>query len=133
MNHTTTHARWRVLPVHLVAKLFGVRVHVEGLPHGLARDRSALLPILAQAINCALDRHTDPEVDAKMAAIAFKAGLDAFDRNLKLTEPKGDPFTPPQRPLGADGLVGCQEVRHSPVCIGIGDPESCHCRFATSV
>ena len=37
MNHTATHARWRVLPVHLVAKLFGVLVHVEGMPFGSNR------------------------------------------------------------------------------------------------
>ena len=37
MNKTETHAKWRVLPVHLVAKLFGVLVHVEGMPFGSAR------------------------------------------------------------------------------------------------
>ena len=38
MNHTTTtHARWRVLPVHLAAKLFGVLIKVEGLPFGSNR------------------------------------------------------------------------------------------------
>lgn len=37
MNKTEIHARWRVLPVHLVAKLFGVLVKVEGMPFGSAR------------------------------------------------------------------------------------------------
>lgn len=44
MNHTDTHARWRVLPVHLVAKLLGVLVHVEGMPFGSNRTRLANLP-----------------------------------------------------------------------------------------
>ena len=37
MNHTATHARWRILPVHLVAKLFGVLIKVEGMPFGSNR------------------------------------------------------------------------------------------------
>ena len=37
MNKTEIHAKWRVLPVHLVAKLFGVLVKVEGMPFGSAR------------------------------------------------------------------------------------------------
>lgn len=44
MNRTTTHARWRVLPVHLVAKLFGVLIKVEGLPFGSNRTRLANPP-----------------------------------------------------------------------------------------
>lgn len=38
MNKTEIHAKWRVLPVHLVAKLLGVLVHVEGMPFGSARN-----------------------------------------------------------------------------------------------
>ena len=37
MNKTEIHAKWRVLPVHLVAKLFGVLVHVDGAPFGSSR------------------------------------------------------------------------------------------------
>jgi len=37
MNKTEIHAKWRVLPVHLVAKLFGVLLKVEGLPFGSSR------------------------------------------------------------------------------------------------
>lgn len=44
MNRTHTHARWRVLPVHLVAKLFGVLIKVEGMPFGSSRTRLANPP-----------------------------------------------------------------------------------------
>ena len=44
MNHTTTHARWRVLPVHMVAKLFGVLIKVEGMPFGSNRTHLANAP-----------------------------------------------------------------------------------------
>lgn len=44
MNHTATHARWRVLPVHLVAKLFGVLINVEGMPFGSNRTHLANPP-----------------------------------------------------------------------------------------
>lgn len=44
MNHTTTHVRWRVLPVHLVAKLFGVLIKVEGMPFGSNRTHLANPP-----------------------------------------------------------------------------------------
>lgn len=37
MNTPEIHAKWRVLPVHLVAKLFGVLVHVDGAPFGSSR------------------------------------------------------------------------------------------------
>ncbi len=38
---TAIHARWRTLPVHLVAKLFGVLVKVEGRPYGSNRTQLA--------------------------------------------------------------------------------------------
>ncbi len=44
MTHATTHARWRVLPVHLVAKLFGVLIKVEGMPFGSSRTHLANPP-----------------------------------------------------------------------------------------
>lgn len=44
MNHIATHARWRVLPVHLVAKLFGVLIKVEGMPFGSNRTHLANPP-----------------------------------------------------------------------------------------
>ncbi|WP_035819832.1 hypothetical protein [Janthinobacterium sp. RA13] len=113
MNHTTTHARWRVLPVHLVAKLFGVLIKVEGMPFGSSRthlanpprpeditgsqagyqfgacssnapppdrDRDALVVILTQVICQASEAfgRTSPSSSAQAAAIAFRAGLDAF-------------------------------------------------------
>ena len=161
MNRTTTHARWRVLPVHLVAKLFGVLIKVEGMPFGsnrtrlaspphredvaggqvggqLAvcasgsqapdRDRDALMVLLTQVVAQSSMTFPAGAADvAQIAAIAFRAGLSALEANLQPIAPK-----PPQRPLGVDGLAGCQEVSHSPVCIGTGAPESCHCRFATS-
>ncbi|WP_219116104.1 hypothetical protein [Janthinobacterium sp. UMAB-56] len=78
MNRTTTHARWRVLPVHLVAKLFGVLIKVEAMPFGSNRTHLA---------------------------------------------------SPPR----AEGMVGCQEVRHSPACAGKGNAAECSCRSATAV
>lgn len=132
MNHTTTHARWRILPVHLVAKLFGVLIKVEGMPFGsnrtrlaspphredvaggqvggqLAvcasgsqfpdRDRDALVMLLTQVIaNSSAHFAVGPSDAAEAAALAFKAGLSAFEVNLQPIAPK-----PPQRPLGADG------------------------------
>jgi hypothetical protein len=161
MNRTTTHARWRVLLVHLVAKLFGVLIKVEGMPFGSSRthlanpprreavtgsqvgspltvcgsgsqapdrDRDALMVLLTQVVAQSSMTFPAGAADvAKIAAIAFRTGLSAFEANPQPVAP-----TSPQRPLGVDGLVGCQEVSHSPVCIGTGDPESCHCRFATS-
>lgn len=41
---TATHARWRILPVHLVAKLFGVLIKVEGMPFGSNRTHLANPP-----------------------------------------------------------------------------------------
>lgn len=134
MTHIHTHARWRVLPVHLVAKLFGVLIKVEGMPFGsnrthLAnpprpeditggqvgyqfglsaasgsaddRDRDALIMLLTQVIsNSSIGFTKDPEATAKAAAIAFKAGLSTFEGDPRPAAP-----TPPQRPLGVDGLT----------------------------
>lgn len=131
---TAIHARWRTLPVHLVAKLFGVLVKVEGRPYGSNRtqlaapprqetivggqvgyqfglsatsnspppnhDRDALAMLLTQVItNSSGALMKDPEATAKAAAIAFKAGLSAFEGDPRPVAPM-----PPQRPLGVDGL-----------------------------
>ncbi|WP_070281929.1 hypothetical protein [Janthinobacterium sp. MP5059B] len=161
MNRTTTHARWRVLPVHLVAKLFGVLIKVEGMPFGsnrtrlansprredvaggqvggqftvggsgsqLAnRDRDALVVLLTQVIaNSSAHFVVGPSDAAEAAALAFRAGLSAFEANLQPVAPE-----PPQRPLGVDGLAGCQEARHSPVCASSGGTAECGCRSATA-
>ncbi|MCY0910881.1 hypothetical protein [Massilia antarctica] len=37
VDDTPIHTRWRVLPVHLIAKLLGVLVHIEGIPFGSSR------------------------------------------------------------------------------------------------
>lgn len=36
----TRYPAWRLLPIHLIATLFGVRVHVDGLPFGAHRGRA---------------------------------------------------------------------------------------------
>lgn len=130
MTRLPTHARWRVLPVHLVAKLFGVLIKVEGMPFGSNRTRRANPPRREDVVGGQFalgasdshypDRDRDrlsmlltqviaqssgvfsaaPEDAAKVAAIAFRAGLSAFEANLQPVAP-----TPPQRPLGVDGLA----------------------------
>lgn len=54
MNCTNTHARWRVLAVHLVAKLFGVLIKVEGMPFGSSRTRLANPPPREVQAGCGL-------------------------------------------------------------------------------
>lgn len=44
------YAKWRIAPVAVVAKLFGVLVHIEGFPHGSNRlylaDRKKRPPLV---------------------------------------------------------------------------------------
>lgn len=152
MNRTTTHARWRVLPVHLVAKLFGVLIKVEGMPFGSSRthlanpprredvvgsqvggqlaacgssspppdrDRDALVMILTQVIcqSCESFGRTSPSSSAQAAAIAFRAGLDAFAAQV-------EPVVG-----GAKSASASESISHMPttVCRGDGPKNLCEC------
>ncbi|SIQ21409.1 hypothetical protein SAMN05880566_102209 [Janthinobacterium sp. TND4EL3] len=134
MNRTTTHARWRILPVHLVAKLFGVLIKVEGLPFGSNRTQLANPPrpeeitggqVGYQFAACASSAY-QPDRDRAALVVLLtqviansscvfvkdpegtaKAAAAAFKAGLSAFEEGPQPAAPmpPQRPLGVDGLT----------------------------
>lgn len=77
MNHTATHARWRVLPVHLVAKLFGVLIKVEGMPFGSNRTHLANQPRREDVVG-------DPAVDQRSEPVIH--GVDGIPVNCPKNE-----------------------------------------------
>lgn len=92
MNHTATHARWRVLPVHLVAKLFGVLIKVEGMPFGSRRKHLANPPrredVVGGQFPASVNVHIDQAVGAQLKSIgrlaALRPGLKRVNRPYRI-------------------------------------------------
>lgn len=92
MNRTITHARWRVLPVQLVAKLFGMLIKVEGMPFGSSRVHLANPPrredVAGGQFPASVNVHIDQAVEAQLKSTgrlaALRPGLKRVNRPYRI-------------------------------------------------